>query len=265
MDECCLPRLSVKSATQVTLLMAPGDDAVHRGVVWLQSDRLLQKVERFVGAFRHCGGGERQRAKKQIVRIQVVGPFAPDPLDFYVWAIKNTRGTLAMAVYKALPSRFGTVHPRYKTPGFSTLIMGVIAVAFYVGMTLISENILADTILSLGLAIAFYYAITGYACVWYFRREAFASFRNFIYKFLFPLLGALLLTGAFVKSAIDMLDPDYGYTVIFGIGGVFVVGVGSLLLGVVLNGTTREAAPYQRYYYESYQKREPRPRPKGDT
>ena len=31
-----------------------------------------------------------------------------------------------------------------------------------------------------------------------------------------------------------MLDPDYGYTVLFGVGGVFVVGMGSLLLGAVL-------------------------------
>jgi amino acid transporter len=148
--------------------------------------------------------------------------------------LPTARGTLAMAVYKALPARFGTVHPKYKTPSFSTLIMGVVAIAFYVGLTLVSENILADTILSLGLAIAFYYAITGYACVWYFRRELFDSARNFVFRFLFPLLGALILTAAFVKSAIDMLDPDYGYTVLFGIGGVFVVGVGSLLVGVVL-------------------------------
>ena len=35
-------------------------------------------------------------------------------------------------------------------------------------------------------------------------------------------------------SAIDMFDPDYGYTVLFGVGGVFVIGIGSLLLGVVL-------------------------------
>ena len=43
-----------------------------------------------------------------------------------------------------------------------------------------------------------------------------------------------MLTAAFVFSAIDMFDPDYGYTVIWGIGGVFVVGIGSLALGVVL-------------------------------
>jgi hypothetical protein len=112
--------------------------------------------------------------------------------------------------------------------------MGVVAVAFYVGMTIVSENFLADSIYSLGLAIAFYYGITGYACVWYFRKEAFSSVQAFVFKFLLPLLGALLLTAAFVKSAIDMFDVDYGETVLFGIGGVFVIGIGSLLLGVVL-------------------------------
>jgi hypothetical protein len=31
-----------------------------------------------------------------------------------------------------------------------------------------------------------------------------------------------------------MWDVDYGYTVLFGIGGTFVIGIGSLLVGVVL-------------------------------
>jgi len=148
--------------------------------------------------------------------------------------LPTARGTLAMAVYRALPARFATVHPRFRTPAFSTLVMGVVASVFYVALTLISGNILEDTILSLGLAIAYYYAITGYACVWFFRRRLFESVRSFVFVFLFPLLGALLLTGAFVYSAIDMLDPDYGYTVLFGVGGVFVVGVGSLAVGVLL-------------------------------
>lgn len=148
--------------------------------------------------------------------------------------LPTARGTLAMAAYKALPSRFARVHPRWKTPAFSTIVMGVVAIVFYVGLTIISEDFLSDSILSLGLAIAFYYAITGYACIWYFRRELFANRFNFVFKFLFPLLGALMLTAAFVFSAIDMFDPDYGYTILLGVGGVFVVGIGSLLFGAVL-------------------------------
>lgn len=148
--------------------------------------------------------------------------------------LPTARGALAMAIYKALPRRFGRVHPRFKTPAFATVVMATVSTAFYVGMTIISDDFLSDTILSLALAIAFYYAITGYACVWYFRDSLFASARNVVFRFLLPLLGALMLTAAFVYSAGDMLNPDYGYTVIFGVGGVFVVGIGSLALGVVL-------------------------------
>ena len=53
-------------------------------------------------------------------------------------------------------------------------------------------------------------------------------------RFLFPLLGALMLTYAFVQSAIDMYDVDYGYTVLLGIGGTFVLGIGALAFGVLL-------------------------------
>jgi amino acid transporter len=148
--------------------------------------------------------------------------------------LPTARGTLSMATYRALPARFGRVHPKFRTPAFSTIVMSIVASVFYVGMTIISDAFLSDTILSLGLAIAFYYAITSFACVWYFRRELFSSVRNFVTKGLFPLLGGLMLTAAFVQSALDMLDPDYGYTVLFGIGGVFVIGVGSLLVGAVI-------------------------------
>ena len=41
---------------------------------------------------------------------------------------------------------------------------------FYVLLTLISTNMLADTIAAVGLLIAFYYGLTGFACVWYYRK-----------------------------------------------------------------------------------------------
>jgi amino acid transporter len=148
--------------------------------------------------------------------------------------LPTARGTLAMAAYKALPRRFGEVHPTYRTPSFSTLVMGIVAIVYYVALTIISDNILADSILSIALAISFYYAVTAFSCVWYFRRQLFQSARSFLFQGLFPLLGGLMLTAAFVRSAYDMLDPEYGFTVLFGVGGAFILGIGALLLGVVL-------------------------------
>ena len=87
--------------------------------------------------------------------------------------LPTARGTLSMAVYEAIPKRFANVHPRYMTPAFGTIVMGLTALFFYLVLTFLSQNALADSIASLGLAVAFYYGITAFACVWYFRRTLF--------------------------------------------------------------------------------------------
>ena len=93
---------------------------------------------------------------------------------------------------------------------------------------------LFDTILSLGLMICFYYGLTAIGCVWYFRQELFTSFYNFIFKFLFPLLGGLMLAAVFVVTVVDSADPANGSGAeIGGVGLVFVLGLGLILLGVV--------------------------------
>ena len=51
----------------------------------------------------------------------------------------------------------------------------VVSILFYVGLTLISANILADTIAAVGLMIAFYYGLTGFACVWFYRKTMCSS------------------------------------------------------------------------------------------
>ncbi len=66
--------------------------------------------------------------------------------------------------------------------------------------------------------------------MWYFRRSLFTSARNLFMRGIFPLLGAIAMTWAFVQSAVDMMAPDYGYTAFGPLGGVFVLGVGMLVL-----------------------------------
>ena len=121
--------------------------------------------------------------------------------------LPTARGALAMAVYKAIPARFGVVHPRYKTPGFATMVMGVSAIGFYLILSIISTNALADSIASLGLAVAFYYGITAIACVVYFRKTLFTSARNFFLRGLLPLLGAIGMAAAFIIASIAVHRP----------------------------------------------------------
>src|SRR5699024_8817061 len=135
--------------------------------------------------------------------------------------LPTARGTLSMGVYGALPKRFGVVNQAFKTPAYSTLFTGSASLVFYVGMTIISGDILADTIESTSLAVALYYAITSFACIWYFRSTLTQSVRNLFFRLLMPLVGGLMMSAVFIYSAISMLDPEYGTTTILGISGTF--------------------------------------------
>ncbi len=148
--------------------------------------------------------------------------------------LPTARTTLSMAARRAIPTVFRRMHPRYQTPTWSTVGMGVASVVFYVGLAAISGNVLADSIAALGLLIAFYYALTGFACVWHFRRDLTAGVRPFVVRGLLPFAGAAILTVCFAKSAHDMWAVDYGATSFAGVGGVFLLGIGSLVLGVLV-------------------------------
>jgi amino acid transporter len=144
-----------------------------------------------------------------------------------------------MGVYRALPQSFATVHPRFLTPTTSTLTIGGLGIAIFVGLSVLGENVYGDVLLALGLQISVYYGLTALACVWYFRRDIARGGRDLWFKGVFPLIGGLMLAFAFVWSAIDMWQPDYGFLggwtvpgLGIEVGSVFVLGVGSIMLGL---------------------------------
>lgn len=151
--------------------------------------------------------------------------------------LPTARTTLSMARFGSIPKAFGRIHPRYLTPDVSTLVMGAVSLVWTLFILNVSQNVLADSITGLGFLIAFYYGMTGYACVVYYRRELFKSARNFFMVGVAPLVGALMLTGIFIKAFIDYntTSTDINYTGgIAGVGTPVAIGVGLLVFGVVL-------------------------------
>jgi len=163
--------------------------------------------------------------------------------------LPTARTTLSMGVYKALPSSFAKIHRTYLTPTVATLSMGAVSIAFYVLFTLISPNLLTALIGAVGLMIAFYYGLTGFACVWFYRKTLTSSARDFVMRGVVPLSGGLILAAVFAYGLIQYAKPDWlvdddgNNVTIFGYGAVAVVGIGALLLGVVLMVAWRIAAP----------------------
>jgi amino acid transporter len=155
----------------------------------------------------------------------------------------TARAVLAMAAHRALPRWFARMHPRYLTPTVATVVMGAASAAFFVLLTLTSKNVLADSAAAVGLLIAFYYGLTGFACVWLFRRDLLGSVRALLLRGILPGLGGLALLGAFILSITSYWPAASSYSSFHGIGGIFLIGAGSLLVGVVAMVVVRFAQP----------------------
>jgi amino acid transporter len=166
--------------------------------------------------------------------------------------LPTARTTLSMATYKALPPSFAKMHPRHLTPTVSTLVMGGISIILYALLNFISHgNAIADAVTSCGIFIAAYYGLTGFACVWYYRRNLTSSARNLWMQGILPLVGGLILWFLGGWSLWEDYDVNTGnsYTsftvpgIHWQIGGVFVVVFLSVLIGVIFWGYLRITQP----------------------
>ena len=158
----------------------------------------------------------------------------------------TARAVLAMSAHGAIPSAFARMHPRFRTPTVATVAMGAVSALFYVLLTAVSRNVLADSAASVGLLIAFYYGLTGFACVWFFRRSLLGSVRDLVIKGVLPLIGATALLAAFVLSIKSYWPAASSYSSFGGVGGIFLIGAGSLVIGVIVMLVT---ARFQRKYF----------------
>ncbi|MFE8949363.1 APC family permease [Streptomyces sp. NPDC007856] len=157
--------------------------------------------------------------------------------------VSTARPNVSVASHGAMPKIFARVHPRYRTPTFATVFTGVVAVALLAALSFAAPSFLGDAVLCIGLLVCAYYGATAFACAWHFRRDLRTSTQALLVKGLLPLAGGLMMLAAFARSAWDMVDPSYGATSIDGIGGVFLLGIGSILLGLPLTALLRLRFP----------------------
>jgi tellurite resistance protein TehA-like permease len=76
----------------------------------------------------------------------------------------------------------------------------------------ISQNFLFDSISALALMIAFYYALSGIACVVYYRHELAKSVKNVLLIGVGPIAGALILGYLFVEATRSFADVEESYS-----------------------------------------------------
>jgi amino acid transporter len=167
--------------------------------------------------------------------------------------LPTARTTLSMAAYRAIPKVFAKVHPRYLTPTVSTLVMGGISIVLYVGFNYMSGGaVISDAVTAIGLYIAFYYGLTGFACAWYYRKTLTSSARDLWMQGILPVLGGLIMYAAGIwsiwmdwdvatqNSYTSWLMPFWPH---WYIGGVFLIAFFSALAGLIAGIWLRFAKP----------------------
>ena len=164
--------------------------------------------------------------------------------------LPTARTTLSMAAYRAIPASFAKIHPRYLTPTVSTLVMGAVSIALYIPLNYISGgNPIADAVTAIGLYIAFYYGLTAFSCVWYYRATLTSSAWNLWMRGILPGLGGLIMYSAGLYSLQSDWVASNSFTtwtvpvLHWQIGGSFLIAALSALAGVVAFVYMRVTAP----------------------
>ncbi len=121
--------------------------------------------------------------------------------------VPGSRAVLSMARRGALPAHLGMTHPRFKSPWVSLVLLGGLAATWYVAVSSISENALTDTLSSLGILVAFYYSITGLACVFFYRKHIKGSLRGFLLVGVGPIVGSIGLGFMLIVGIRSVSDP----------------------------------------------------------
>lgn len=160
--------------------------------------------------------------------------FTSAAAGFLTSLLPITRQALSMASHKALPKVFGRVSPRYMTPFWGTVIVVSIIAVLYVLMHAVNADLFYDAVSASGIVVCLAYGGVGLSAAIYHRKELLKSWQNFIFMGLAPTLGAVLFGLILVKVVLDYIDPAASLVTVFGMGGIFFMGVGTIVLSAVL-------------------------------
>jgi amino acid transporter len=126
--------------------------------------------------------------------------------------LPTARTTLAMAVYRAIPTTFAKVHKKHLTPTNSTIAMGAVSAVLYVVMNYLSGGqVISDSVTSCGVFIALYYGTTGFTCAWWYRKTLTKNTRDLFMQGIVPVTGGVILFVVMGWSFyLDWLNPNGG-------------------------------------------------------
>ena len=139
--------------------------------------------------------------------------------------IGTSRVAYSMARDRVLPRRLASINPRFRTPAFATLLLGgSMIVLGVIDVFATSVSTAMTTIINTsGVLYAIFYAVTGIAAAWYYRRLLFQSAKNVIMLGVLPLAGAALLIWVAVKGTQVLTQGEQNALIVIAVLGVIMM------------------------------------------
>ena len=124
--------------------------------------------------------------------------------------IGTARLIYSMSRDRVLPKRLGEVSARFRTPAFTTALLGGMMMVFGVIDIYVSSvaTAITDLVTVSGFLYSMFYAITGLAASWFYRRFIGRSVKDALILGLMPLSGAGLLLWVAYKGAIGLSQTE---------------------------------------------------------
>jgi amino acid transporter len=128
-----------------------------------------------------------------------------------------------MARDRVIGETMGRLHPRFQTPWLAGFAVGGVTLFLFAASAAFPSvgALMTSLINAIGVQVACYYALAGFACAWHFRKAVRRGGQNRLNAVLIPLLSAIFVAGVGIYQL-----PFLGWHVAS-------LSIGTILIGIV--------------------------------
>lgn len=108
--------------------------------------------------------------------------------------LQCTRLLFSMARDRVIGETMGKLHPRYQTPWLAGFTVGGVSLLFFAASAALPSinALMTDLINAIGVQVACYYALAGFACAWHYRKSE-SGWRTRVFAVAVPAVSAFFV------------------------------------------------------------------------
>ncbi len=110
--------------------------------------------------------------------------------------LQCTRLLFSMARDRVAGEAMGRLHPRFQTPWLAGFAVGGVTLLLFAGSATVPSigTLMNDLINAIGVQVACYYSLAGFACAWHYRKTPLSDWRTLAFAVIVPFVSAVFVS-----------------------------------------------------------------------